>query len=267
MKEFVLITLLLPMLLACDNKASNVLDDSKVVARVGAVYITEDELHLQLQKLTGLTKLTPEQANIKNNVLESLVLSKLMSQKQVSLMSQDEILELEQEVSSYREERLTQKYLSQHVKSNPPTKEQVNSFYKANLHRFGGGYYSQVEYWLLTKDCQVKNHQKLSNQALKKQLLIAGCNQSQHVASELNSKLANILGVDAKDITENKAFWFTAKEGQKVAFVESIEQRKAQPLVEVVASIRKMLAPMQLKLAIAEAKSHLIKEMEIEYFD
>jgi hypothetical protein len=267
MKALVFIVLILPMLLACDNKANNVHDDSKVVARVGDVYITHDELQLQLQKLTGLTRLTPEQKNIRDNVLESLVLSRLMSQKQASLMSQDEILELEQEVNSYREERLTQKYLSQHVVANPPSKEQVNSFYEANLHRFGGGYYSQVEYWLLTKDCQFKNHKKLSNQALKKQLLTAGCNQSQYVASELNSKLANVLGVDAKDITENKAFWFTANEGQKVAFVESIEQRKAQPLVEVVASIRKMLAPMQLKLAIDETKSHLIKEMEVEYFD
>ncbi|MEY8238779.1 MAG: hypothetical protein RPT25_00380 [Cycloclasticus sp.] len=267
MKALAFLLLILPMLLACDNKASNENSGSKIVARVGDVYINDSELNFQIKKLTGLSTLSYDQKKIRDNVLESMVLSKLMSQEQKMMMNSDELFDLEQEVNAYREERLTQKYLSEQVVANPPSKQQVKAFYESNLHRFGGGDYAHVEYWVLSQACQFKNNAQLSNKQLKKQLLKSGCNQSQHVASELKNKLAKTLGIDAKNIIKNKAFWFTAKEGQKVAFIKSTEQRKAKPLVEVVANIRKMLAPMQLKTAIAETKSHLIKEMEIEYFD
>jgi hypothetical protein len=267
MKLLVLLVLTLPMLLACDDKANNVGNDSKIVARVGDVYISDQELASQIERLTGLSSLSSEQENIRHNVLESLVLSKLMSQKQKNLMNNDDVIQLEHEVNAYREERLTQKYLSENVTPNPPTKQQVNVFYEANLHRFGGGDFAQIEYWNLTKDCQLNNNRKLNNEQIKKQLLEAGCNQSQYVESSLKTILAKTLDVDVEEITKNKAFWLTTNEGQKVAFIKSTEQRQAKPLVEVAASIRKMLAPMQLKLAIAEAKTHLIKEMEIEYFD
>lgn len=267
MKVFVLAVLILPMLMACENKANNANSDSKIVARVGDVYINDAELNLQIKKLTGLSTLTPEQKKIRSNILESIVLSKLMSQKQQTLMSSDELDNLEYEVQAYREERLTQKYLSEQVAATPPSKQQVKAFYESNLQRFGGGDFAHVEYWLLTQDCQFENKAQLSNKQLKTQLLKAGCNQSQHIASEQKKVLAKNLGIEVEKIVANKAFWFSEKAGQKVAFIKSTEQRKAKPMVEVAASIRKMLAPMQLKTAIAKTKSHLIKEMEIEYFD
>lgn len=267
MKAIASLILIVPLLLACENKANNDSAYSKVVARVGDAYINEAELNLQIKNLTGLSALSAEQDKIRDNILESIVLSKLMSQKQKSLMSSGEIFDLEQEVNAYREERLTQKYLSEQVEATPPSKQQVKAYYDANLHRFGGGDYALVEYWLLTQNCQFNHTLKLDNQKLKEQLLQAGCNQSQQVANEVKASIASTVGIDEKDIAANKAFWFASKEGQKVAFIKSTEQRKAKPLVEVAASIRKMLAPMQLKQAIVETKSHLIKEMEIEYFD
>jgi hypothetical protein len=267
MKSIALFLMALPLLVACSKAAVDSLDESKKLVRVGDLYITQFELDYQVNKLTGLKELSAEQDSIKKNVLESLVLSKLMAQKQMLSLTTDEQLQLDLEVKLYREDRLTQAYLSSRVTPVPPSSKQVEDFYSANLHRFGGGEYANVEYWTLTKDCKLQQKKNTSNKQLKNNLLDAGCNQSQNIETELLAQFSKKVGAIKDSVSPNKAYWLSVNGTQKIAFVNNIVKRDAKPLVEVAASIRKMLAPMQLRTAIADTKSQLIKEMEIEYFD
>lgn len=267
MKLVALLIIALPLLSACAKPALDTQDQSKKLVRVGDLYITQFELEHQIGKLTGLQDLSKDQDIIKKNVLESLVLSKLMAQKQASNLTTDEQLQLDLEVKLYREDRLTQRYLNSQVTPVPPSTNQVADYYAANLHRFGGGEYAQVEYWGLSNDCKLQEQDKVSNAQLQKSLLDAGCKISKNIETELQEQLAKKLSISKTLLRSNTSHWLSINGAQKIAFVHEIDKRQARPLVEVAASIRKMLAPMQLRTAIADTKSKLIKEMEIEYFD
>ena len=123
----VLLSFLVISLMACgdQSKVAQSTDGSSVVATVAGEVITENELNNQIKKLTGLESLTSDQALIRKNVIDSMVLAKLMAKKQQTLMSQDDLIQLELDVKAYREERLAQMFMSENVQTLPPSADQA----------------------------------------------------------------------------------------------------------------------------------------------
>lgn len=268
-----IVILLSCFLFACNSSEQEIQqkvsqsNESRYVAKVADEFITEDQLFFHVEKLTGLQSLTTDQKVIKENVLESMILAKLMAKKQRTLMSEEELTDLELDVASYREERLAEKYIYENVQSLPPSSADVEQYYNNNLHRFGGGIYAKINKWQLGNDCQVENAPSLKNEELRKVLKDLNCDKSSKNEVILLSQLASQAGVRESDITKDKPLWVVKNKNQTVLLVETIEKRTAKPLVEVAPEIQKMLAPVQFKAAITKEKSQLLKEMEVEIFD
>lgn len=263
------IILAISLLVACDNQpADSQIEKGKLVARVGDLYVHEAEVDFQTRKLATLVDAAADREVARKNIIESIVLAKLMAQKQLSLLDQSDLATLELEVQAFREERLVQKYMTEQVKPEPVTSKQVEAYYQNNISQFGGGDIAQVEYWQLTQDCKIKHEQtEKSTTTLKQTLLAASCNRSQSMESVNIEQLAMVTGKAANTLVKDSYAWINTKQGQTVAFINQVESRQPKPLVEVASVIRQMLAPQKLKTAIEQQKDILIKEMEIEYFD
>lgn len=254
------------LLIACNNSDKPFTQSSAFVAKVGDEYITEDQVMYQITKLTGIQGLSKDQGIVRSNVLDSMVLAKLMAQKQKSIMSEDDLNELELEVVAYRDERLAQKYLSENITTLPPSAHDVESFYKNNLQRFGGGVFAYIEKWRLGSDCQLDNTKRRATE-LKITLASLECDKSSKSDIVLLSQLSNHSGINESEINIEDPIWLMENKGQTITFIENIEKRSAKPLVEVASEVRKMLAPMQFKAAMADTKAQLLKEMDVEIFD
>ncbi|WP_396589149.1 hypothetical protein [Bermanella sp. R86510] len=265
MKLIGCLTLIFLIVSGCSNDANKEVDESKVVARVGDEYILQTEFDYHLNKLLGL-KVIQATDSVKRKVLESIVISKLMSQKQLNGMSKQEHIELETKLNAYKEDVLTKMYLEESIKPVPPTKEQVLDYYNNNLDKFGGGNYASVEYWSLGSDCSI-DKTKQTKSEIKAQLSKNECYFERSTRNENLSNLAKELKVSENNLEKGKAYWITHGGEQQVLFVNSLETKNAKPLIEVASDIRKMLAPMQLRQAIEDEKKTLIRDMEVEYFD
>jgi len=254
------------LLAGCSGEKEQNTITSRVVAQVGELPITEAEVDHQLSKLSGLSSLA-DQTQVREKMLESLVLAKLMAQKQLASMSTDELKTLDLEVSAYREERLAHGFLTQSVNPQPPSVEQVSDFYQGNLHRFGGGEFVTIETWTLGSNCKVAASDSNDVTALRGSLTQAGCEKTKSRDTLLLTALAKKMKIKQQGISIQTPLWRAGNGAQTVTFVEKIAARQAKPLVEVASDIRKMLAPIQLRAAIAESKAQLLKEMDVEFFD
>ena len=264
-----ILPLLAVLLVACgqQEQVTTALDKSKVVAKVGSDVITQNQLDSQVKKLTGLESLTRDQSLIRKNVIDSMVLAKLMAKKQENLMTNEQLVQLEIDVKAYREERLAQLFMSENVKTLPPSAEDVEAFYKSNLHRFGGGEFADVTRFVLGSGCLLPQTESASNAELVKKIKSLNCEKTEQKQSLLLAKLASEAGKNKDQLSLNTPVWLMTGNGQSIILINKIEERKAAPLTDVAAEIRKMLAPQQFKLAIAGTKSQLLKETEVEIFD
>ena len=265
----VLLSFLVISLMACSDqsKVAQPTDGSSVVATVAGEVITENELNNQIKKLTGLESLTSDQALIRKNVIDSMVLAKLMAKKQKTLMSQDDLIQLELDVKAYREERLAQMFMSENVQTLPPSADQVKAYYDANLHRFGGGTFADITRYVLADGCMLPQSEGESIKVLEEKILEISCEKTSQNQTLLLSKLSSETGRTSEKLTTEKPLWMTNNSGQTIIFIRKIEQRKAAPLSDVAADIRKMMAPMQFKSAIASVKAQLLNETEVEILD
>lgn len=261
--------ILLMLLTACGQEKNTTthIDNSSVVAKIGSDVITQNQLDHQVQKLTGLSGLTTDQKLIKKNVIDSMVLAKLMAKKQLDVMTSDDLLHLDIAVKAYREELLAQQYMSENVKTLPPSFDDVQSYYKTNLHRFGGGRFTDITRYTLSPGCLLPQVDGDSNSDLESKILDLTCEKKSKKETLLLAKLASETGKNEKDLSTKKPIWLMTQDGQSIIFVKKIEERKAAPLSDVASDIRKMMAPMQFKSAIASLKSQLLKETEVEIFD
>jgi hypothetical protein len=264
-KAFIALALIFCMA-GCTDNSARVMDVSNVLAAVSGQKITQAQLDYQLSKISGISEQEDTQA-VRQKMLESLVLAKLMAHKQSQTMSHKQRQQLEIEVNAYREERLVHHYLNQNIEAKPPTSQQVNDFYQTNKQRFGGGIYAHSQTFLLSDDCQLDDSVSSDAVKLKASLQATACQSNKTRKTRLVKDLAKTMNVTPQDLKPGTPLWLMSDRGQTITFIEKIETRQAKPMVEVASDIRKMLAPAQLRMAIAKTRVELLKETDVEYFE
>ncbi len=265
-KKTLSVSLLIVCMAGCTDNSAMIMDASNVLAAVNGQKITQAQLDYQLSKISGVSEQEDTKA-VRQKMLESLVLAKLMAHKQNQTMSHEQRQQLKIEVDAYREERLVHHYLNQNIEAKPPTAQQVSDFYQANKQRFGGGTYAHSQTFLLSDDCQLDDSVSGDAVKLKASLQASACQSNKSRKTSLVNDLAKKMNVMPQDLNPNNPLWLMSDRGQTITFIEKIETRQAKPMVEVASGIRKMLAPAQLRMAIAKTRVELLKETDVEFFE
>ena len=115
---------------------------SPILALVNGGEITEAELNQTIQRVFGANNANEA---IRENILESMVLSKLVYAEAQVKLDEQKLAELERDINNYREQLYIKAYLQQQAPPRPITMEMVREYYENNLERFGGGEVREFE--------------------------------------------------------------------------------------------------------------------------
>ena len=252
-------------------------NDSPALVVVNGEPISSADLDAAILRTVGEMGAFQLDGNGRKKVLESIVLSTIMAQKQMSAYSFDEQQEVERQVKAYRNELLAKRYLKQNVSPVPVTNAMVEDYYQKNPEKFGGKSLKvyqvlkgltrlegKVRENLLTEMQRVSslNNWKKEVELLKQQGI--QIEYSSGVAQEktLNQKLMQIIASLEKGEVSSLHYL----DGLPMMFkVVDIREIQPKPLSQVRGEIRKSLAPLQLKKAVRAVSDKLLAEANVEY--
>ena len=150
-KQLLSLTLLLLincMQLAC-TQPSGVDDNSKVLARVNAEPITENQLAANVQTLFGKTYTLDQLKDTeRRKILKSMVISRLIKQQAEKNLNDAQKLLYEQKGRAYKEKIIVNDYLKKNITPAPINREMVVAYYNKHPEKFGAE--EDVRYELLT---------------------------------------------------------------------------------------------------------------------
>jgi len=271
---------------SADNGAGNdttstaaATDTSAVVVTVGGEPITEDDVNAAIERTLGGFGAMQLDAQGRQKIIESLVMSKTMAIAQRQSTSPQELLEIERTVAAYRDELLTKAYLKDHIDPAPVSQKMVQDYYDKYPERFGG---KTVRHYEIVK-VTVKQQSKLKNQlveALGKfkttmdwKKSVAKLNQNSAAkqfeyakgaasSQMLEQQFAQVVnGLEANEVSP--VYFF---EGYpSIMRVTKLVKTPPKPLSQVSDQIRKTLLPVQLKQAIKQASHDLSATIAVEY--
>ena len=268
-------------LVSCSKNKTDetVAEVDPVLVKVGAQSITEKDLDIAVLRLLGPARMTQIDETARKKILESLVLSKVISQAAEAEMDAETKDSIERKVRSYREEILVKQYLRDHVEPQPVTQAMVKEHYEKYPERYGAVVTQTFQLLSATK--------KLTGEARQELLKALGDAEKAKDLRRYSKKL--IAKKQAVTFREGKSndkllqkqlqqVLSTLKLNQtsRVFFIDGIpnvvritaeKKQQARPLSEVSASIRKSLLPGQLKVAIKEVAEKLKNSKNIEYIN
>lgn len=273
------ITSMLILLSACqedaDKKSSAIKEKTLVTVNGGS--ITDRDLQVASVRIVGAQRAFILDDNVKKKILESMVMSRVISGQALKEIDKEEQDQIERKTRDYREELLVKSYLRKNVDPQPITQEMVKDYYEKNPELFGAKNIKQFE--LITTRKKVLGAQReqvlaVLNKARKStnwKSFAKNTNKGKGVleyrtgkTSEklLNTQLQSVMiNMKTKDISrpvfiEGKPY---------IVRISKEKQVKARPLTEVSTKIRRMLAPQQLKNAIKIVSEKLMKDAKVEY--
>lgn len=245
------------------------------VARIDGKGISSSELELAMQQTLGDTGVFLASTEIREKVLESIVLRKLMAEAYAKNMSPDEQIELELKMQSYREELLTKAYIQQKVVPEPVSDGMVADYYRKHPEQYGQITYKvfdlvrapamgndiadQATTLKLQGFTAHSDWQGLSQQDEGKLLVISGNSAEQGLSDEYRQILTPLSKGQVSDTH--------LINGSMVRIRVTDEVIVAPKTLEAVrADIRRSLAPIQLKKAIQKEAELLKRNREIERY-
>ncbi|PMG39255.1 peptidylprolyl isomerase [Shewanella sp. 10N.286.52.B9] len=251
---------------------------SDAVASIDSIPIYKDELALVIKQTVGDFGAIQLGTSGREKVLESLIIRKLMSDKQFQQMDSEERQLLELEMKAFREELLTKRYIKQQVQAEPVTPEMILDYYNNNPKLFGAKQIRRFEMVRADVSHSPKLQQELS-------ILIQGL--TPHSNWKLTIDEARQNGQPVFLVSGNSAEKGLIDDYQQV--IQKLEQGEisplhsingilvrfritelvniaAKPIAEVTPSIRKSLAPIQLKKSIQQEAELLMHDREIERY-
>ncbi|AWB66254.1 hypothetical protein C2869_07335 [Saccharobesus litoralis] len=148
------------LLAACSKQQTEQAVVDPVVATVNGSNILQSQLDFELERtLSNVPDIFVDE-RVKGRVLDSLVLSQLMAQLQSSGMDESELSELDKEVAAFRQKKLVERYIRNHVEASPVTKQQVQDYYQNNLDEFGQ---KDIKFWRRIRVEGATNHPEAQN--------------------------------------------------------------------------------------------------------
>jgi hypothetical protein len=249
------------------------------LAVVNGSGISRDDLDFALRKLVGEEAAATLDEKAVRKVLESLVLSKAISQAQEKLMDAGEQEDVAREVAAFREKLLVHRYLESHGSPPPVTMEMVQKYYDDHPHLFKAESIRKYEMITSKRALQPAERdellEKLDNPAQHQkwaewveQLSTMGYpvtyRQGSNTGQLLHAKLASALqGMKRGDISP----LLFIEDRPYLIRVTEIHVKPAKPLSEVAGTITKALAPRQVKQAIEQVGKTVLSEADVTYLD
>ncbi|MCT7944172.1 peptidylprolyl isomerase [Shewanella septentrionalis] len=245
------------------------------VARIDGEGISASELELAMQQTLGDSGIFLASAEVKDKVLDSIILRKLMAQAYEKDMSPEALSELELKIQSYREELLTKAYIQQNVVAEPVSDEMVADYYRKHPQKYG-----QVNYKVFdlvrapSVGSEVVDHamslrlqaftphsdwRALAQNDQGKLLIISGNSAEQGLSDEYRQVLSPLTKGKVSDTHLINGSMVRIRVTDEVII-------EPKTLDEVRADIRKSLAPIQLKKAIQKEAELLKRNREIERY-
>lgn len=248
-----------------------------VLATVDGEVISEDDLTAAITRTLGEYAAFQLDETGRDKVLQSLVLSKAMAIKQKSLMSPQENSEVERMVNAYREELLAKRYLQDNVVALPVTNAMVKKYYQQKPEKFGGKTIKTFEVvkGLITskgaaRDETIEHISQLDQQddwqlvasQLKTQGIQIDYSQGAVTAGVLTTEIDKII----QHLSVNQSSELRFVQGLPIK-VRVLEQKTIapKPLMAVASTIKKSLAPIQLKKAVNKEATKLLKQVTVVY--
>jgi hypothetical protein len=248
---------------------------SEALAKVGNVYIVQDELDDAVLRTVGEYGAMQLDQSGRDKILESLVMSKSMAQAQTKLMSEDDLVAVERQVTAFRDEILTKYYLRDNVQSSPVTDDMVKAYYDKHPEQFGA---QITKHYQLIRGTNPKLVNRQTLDTLKQMKSEADWNQANLQVNLKAEKLEFLSGKAQKGLLSRDLSQIidSLTEGQtsSVYYIDDlptmirithIEASAAKPLKEVSNQIRKSLLPVQLKKSIKAAAKTLLEKTEVSY--
>lgn len=250
---------------------------SPVIVTVGDEVITQDDLNATVVRTLGEFASMQIDDEGRRKVLESMVMSKSMAIAQRQTMSEEQLVEIEREVSAFRDELLTKAYLKDNVSAAPVSEQMVKDYYQKYPERFGG---KTVRHYEIVK-VKVKQQSQLRNELVetlssfetktdwKQSVKRLKQNGQQFEYGKgaadgqmLEQKFAQVVnGLNANQVSP--VYFFDGY--PSIIRVNKLVKTPPKPLSEVAKDIRKTLLPVQLKQAIKQAASDLSTTVKVEY--
>ncbi len=249
----------------------------KTLVLVGGIPITQTDLDLAIKKLIGEEAAARMDKEATRKVLDSMVMSRAISQLRVAEMSEKENLLLDREVSAYREQLLVRRYLAKHGTPQPVTMTMIQEYYDKHPQLFGAK--TIKEYEMLTssrvlnpgeRDEVFSKLNDASNkddwQQWQKDQAANGHPMSYRHGKDdddvLHYKIAQVI--KTLSVGQESQFMIV-KEIPYLIRVTAEKSIPAKPLSEVTGTIKKALAPQQVKQAIEKIGKQALGEVEVEY--
>lgn len=251
------------------------------LAMVAGTAITESDIELLLERVGGdqalvySAQLLADKAN-RVKLLESLINSRAMAKVAEQELSSDELQEIRHLVRFYEEELLVKRYLDRHAQVQPVSMQMVKDYYQEHQQEFEDE--PQYRFEVLTsygelsesqRQAVLKAFEQAQSAADWKQLearlykdnIPVRLQQVQARPSLLTGRLRNLVQNTEPGTVSPVLMEETV---QIVRVLERIPGA-VKPLAEVSSEIRKRLAPVMMKKAIAEAAQQARSQISVQY--
>lgn len=248
--------------------------EEDILVRVEGQPITAYDLQQAMRAMLGPQQAALLDAEGRHKVLESLVLSRLMAIRAEAELDAQHRRAIEVATRAHREQLLAAQYLKQHAAPTPVTDAAVQAYYNDHPEAFGGGRVRHYE--LLLQTAAAPDGQREA--ALNALQTAATRDDWRQAAQASGGKLAFRGGEVNKNLLQPQllALLEPLKVGEVstptylqgrayIARISDEQQRQARPLAEVRAQIRRALAPVQLKKAVQQLSTALLKNARVDY--
>lgn len=256
-------------------------DTEPALATVAGTLVTELDIELLLERVGGdqallyRAQLLADEAS-RAKLLESLINSRAMAKAAEQELPADELEDIRRLVRFYEEELLVKRYLDRHAQVQPVSTQMVKDYYQEHQHEFEDE--PQYRFEVLTSFGELSETQRQAilnafeqapSAADWKQLetrlhqdkIPVRLQQAQARPSLLAPRLRNLVQNTQPGAVSSVLVEETI---QVVRVLERIPGA-VRPLAEVSSEIRKRLAPVMMKKAIAEASQQARSQVSVQY--
>ena len=243
--------------------------EQRVVAKVNEIKISDSELDTVLMQTFGEFAAVQLGESGREKLLESIIIKKLMAQKQLESMSKESLHDLELAQKIFTDEYLSKQYIQENVVAEPVSDEQARNYYEDNLEQYGqkiSRKYEKLSLPVKNNDqsvlanfnASVDWHKEAEKQ--RKQGLTISYSVGMQGNKGLNGFYQNVIS----SLEEGEVSKVYQLNKQFVKFkLVSAHKSAPKPFNEVKAQIKKTLAPLQIKQAIKKEAARLTHKATI----
>lgn len=270
--RFVLYLIVGLLVVSCDNSSTN----DPVLARVGDRTVNQSHLDVMMERLT------PEARKRKGNKVNETILKGLVRTKALAMiaeqkLNEDELKHLNAKVQAYRDEFLVHTYIKKNIKPKVVTPVMVSEYYESHIADYtkkGKISFEMISTTSetvsddvltgvissLTKAKNIANWKAYTKKLTKQQYPVE-FRSAQMLPSSINKEMQS----HALKLKEGEAS--NVIYGKRMYVFRVIDKQPdiIEPLHKVSVSIRKKLAPLQLKKELTKAIDQVLLNIDVEY--